>query len=358
MKDILLIGNGWAGSAFLKHIDNSQYRITVVSPKKEFVYTPLLVSSIFKDINTNYDIHKFGKIEHKKGTVESINFKNNYVKLNEKNTEIKYDYLVLAHGSEINTFNIKGVKENCFFINQENIKPIREKISSLKENSNIVIIGCGLTGSDLIGNFIDQNKYNIHAVDGLPNPLSMFNKKLHTYTKNLWENKKVNTYFGNFVKQIDSDKVFFNNSFINYDMVFWCGGIFPNLLSKKINNTLSLDCRFGIPVDTKLKVNKTENVFAIGDCGYNSFPPTAQVAYQEGKYLAKNFNKNFINVRDFNFYNKGQICYIGNGESVYQNKNFYFKGKLTGYLNNIIHVYNGINFEQKIKFLKDLFKSN
>ena len=29
-----------------------------------------------------------------KGTVESINFQNNYVKLNDKNTEIKYDYLV------------------------------------------------------------------------------------------------------------------------------------------------------------------------------------------------------------------------------------------------------------------------
>ena len=54
----------------------------------------------------------------------------------------------------------------------------------------------------------------------------------------------------------------------------------------------------------KYKVNKTENVFAIGDCGYNGFPPTAQVAYQEGEYLAKNFNNNFINVKDFNFYNK------------------------------------------------------
>jgi NADH dehydrogenase FAD-containing subunit len=355
MKEILLIGNGWAGSSFLKHIDNRKYKVTVISPNKEFIYTPLLVSSIFKNINLKYDINNLGEIEYNKGIVESINFEEKYVKINKIDTNIKYDYLVLAHGCEVNTFNIEGVKENCYFINYENINLIKNKMSSLKENSNIVIIGCGLTGSDLIGKFIDKNKYNIHAVDGLQNPLSMFNKKLYTYTKNLWEKKKVNTYFGNFVKKIDSNKVFFNNSFINYDMVFWCGGIRPNLLSKKINNSLLLDCRFGIPVDGKLKVKKTENVFAIGDCGYNKLPPTAQVAYQEGKYLANNFNNNFNKVKDFNFNNKGQICYIGNGESVYQNQNFYFKGKLMGYFNNIIHIYNGIDFKQKIDFFKDIF---
>jgi len=354
MKEILLIGNGWAGSSFLKYIDNKKYKITVISPNKDFIYTPLLVSSIFKNINVKYDINNFGEIKYNKGKVESIDFEEKYVKIYEKDKIIKYDYLVLAHGSEINTFNIKGVKENCFFINQENIKAIRDKLSSLNEKSNVVIIGCSLTGSDLIGNFIDQNKHNIHAVDGLQNPLSIFNKKLYTYTNNLWKDKKVNTHFGNFVKEIDSNKVIFNDNYINYDMVFWCGGLRPSLLSNKINKSLSLNCRFGIPVDGKLKVEKTENVFAIGDCAYNNLPPTAQVAYQEGKYLANNFNNNFQNLKDFNFYNKGQICYIGNGESVYQNKNFYFKGKLTGYLNNIIHIYNGIDIKQKINILKDM----
>ena len=215
MKEILLVGNGWAGSSFLKYIDKDKYKITVISPNKNFIYTPLLVYSIFNNINIEYDIDNFGSIKHNKDLIESVNFENNYVELNKTKRKLKYDYLILAHGSEVNTFNIKGVKEDCYFVNQGNIKKIREKISTLEKNSNIVIIGCGLTGSELIGNFIDQNKYNIYAIDGLNNPLSIFNNKIYTYTKKLWIKKDVKTHFGNFVQQIDANKAIFNNSFIN-----------------------------------------------------------------------------------------------------------------------------------------------
>ena len=62
----------------------------------------------------------------------------------------------MSHGSDTNTFNIKGVNENCEFIqNIDNINLIRDKINKLKD-SNIAIIGCGPTGSEIIGNLIDK----------------------------------------------------------------------------------------------------------------------------------------------------------------------------------------------------------
>ena len=49
----------------------------------------------------------------------------------------------------------------------------------------------------------------------------------------------------------------------------------------------------------KAKIN---NVFAIGDCANSGFPPTAQVAYQQGEYLANRFNNNFNNNEFFSFF--------------------------------------------------------
>ena len=65
--------------------------------------------------------------------------------------------------------------------------------------------------------------------------------------------------------------------------------------------------------------------FAIGDCAYSGYPPTAQVAYQQGIYLAKQFNNRFENSKEFHFQDKGQIAYIGNSKSIYQNNKIILK---------------------------------
>ena len=355
MKKVIIIGSGWAGSSFLKYLDTDKYDVTVISNCKKFIYTPLLANSIFHDKDLEYDLISEKKIKFIEGNINNINFKNNEIEFNEK--MIDYDYLILAHGSNINTFNIEGVQKYCFFLkNSNDVIKIQNKLNSLNKNSKIAVIGCGPTGSEIIGNLIDKDKFKIFAIDGLKMPLSVYNKDLSSHTYNLWKKYNVNLYFDNFVKKIDENKIYFKDTDITYDMVFWCGGVKISELSQNINKKLGLNCKFGIPVDKYLKVKNTDNVYAIGDCSYNDLPPTAQVSYQEGKYLAKKFNNNFKNSKKFIFYNKGQICYIGKNESVYQSKYFSSGGKIVGYLNNFIHIYNAINLNQSLDFLKNLFK--
>ena len=382
MKNIIIVGSGWASASFLKNIDinKNDYNIIIISPKKNFTYTPLLVSSIFKNINIEYDILKINNdnnnnIKYISGKVDNINFNKNLVNINNIdiidnidnkdniNTNISnlsYDYLILAHGSDINTFNIQGVNEHCLFIKDtDNIKDIQDKLYKLKRGSNIAIIGTSLTGSELIGGLIDLKKFNIHALDGLNTPLSNFNKELSDYIIKIWEKNNVNLYMNHSVQKIDSTKIYCkDNKTIQHDLVFWCGGVKPSILTTKINNHLQLENKFGIPVDDFLKVKNTKNnnVYAIGDCGYNKFPPTAQVAYQEGKYIAEKFNSNFKNISTFQYKNRGQICYIGDKKRVYNYNKIYFHGNLTRHLNTFVHLYNTINFKQSIKISKDLYK--
>ena len=359
---IIVIGSGWGSASFIKNIDK-KYNITVISPTNNFIYTPLLVNSLFNvNLKLEIPINMINpNIKCIKNKVSNIDFNNNQINFDKET--LKYDYLILSHGSNTNTFNIKGVNENCEFIqNIDNINLIRDKINKLKSDSNIAIIGCGPTGSEIIGNLIDENiynekKYNIYAIDGLSNPLNMYHKNIQDYTLKLWKENNVNIIMNQFVSSMDNKNINFKDSIINYDMAFWCGGIKKNKLTETILKDLNIENKFGIPVDNKLKIksDNINNVYAIGDCSYSGNPPTAQVSYQQGKYLAKQFNYD-LNLNDnFKYKPKGQICYIGNGNSVYDYKNIiYFKGKLTGYLNNFIHIYNCINNKQRYNFSKYL----
>jgi NADH:ubiquinone reductase (non-electrogenic) len=49
--------------------------------------------------------------------------------------------------------------------------------------------------------------------------------------------------------------------------------------------------RRGLTVDGHLRVSGADNIFALGDCTATSYAPTAQVASQQGAYLAKFFNR-------------------------------------------------------------------
>ena len=353
-KKVYLIGGGWTAKGFLDTIDFNEFEVHIVSNNRDFVYQPLLSSSILNDEEISFNLkNKYPHIHFHKSNVTDFNFKNNEIISEFKKNE-NYDYLILCHGSIINNFNIEGLDKNSYYLkNNHDALRIKEAIQKLPENSHIAIMGCGLTGSEIIGYLIDEKKkkiiinnfidgliifdkiqgkkYNIHAIDGLPNPLNMFNKNLQLHTLNIWKNNKINLHFNSFIKKMDEKDIYLSNGKkIQYDLGIWCGGIKIHPLSTLVNNKLNLKNRFGIPVNQNLKVEKLDNVWAAGDCAYSGYTPNAQVAYQQGKYLGYKFNNKFNDKKPFSYFNKGQVCYIGDNNAVYQVGDYGFGG-LLGY---------------------------
>lgn len=339
-ENIYLVGFGWASMGFLHNIDTSKYTITVVSNNNNFLYTPLLAQNVVldRDLTINKSVIK-DKCSFIDDTIEDVDFKENVIKSNSKG--YKYNYVVFTHGSDVNTFNIPGVQENTFFLKTNaDYKQIKSKLDTLPRSSNIAVIGCGLTGSELLGTLNDLNKFNITAIDALKRPLFSFNENISNYTIDLWKKNNVNIILNRAVEKINKKSIELNdNTNVQFDLAIWCGGIKMNKLSERINSKLKLDNNKGIPVDKNFKVNNSLYAFAIGDCAVSGYPPTAQVAYQQGKFLANHFNNDF-NSKPFVFNNKGQIGYIGNNQSVFQNNYFSGSGRIIGILNTSIHVYN------------------
>lgn len=340
-KKIYIIGSGWATKGFLDTIDFDLYDIHVISNNENFVYQPFLAYSLLNKENVSFNLkNKYPKIIFEKENVKDFDFKNNQVITEFKKSE-KYDYLLLCHGSVINDFNIKGLKENSYYLkNEHDALKIKNNIKKMPNNANIAVMGCGLTGSEIIGHLIDSNKYNIHAIDGLPNPLNIFNQNIRLYTLDLWRKNNINLYFGSFVKNMDNKVInLCNGKKIEYDLAIWCGGIKIHPLSILINKKLDYKNNYGIHVNEFLKIEKLDNVWALGDCAHSGYAPNAQVAYQQGKYLAKNFNNKLENIKKFNFQNKGQVCYIGNNEAVYQNEDVGFAGLLGYGMMKLVKIY-------------------
>lgn len=336
---VLLIGAGWGALGFINNIDSLKYDVKVLSKNNNFLYTPQLANhSVNANVNNiEKDLTKTFFIDFFEEEVTDVNFekKNVITNVNKHN----YDYIIFAHGAVINTFNVKGVNDYCAFLKtKKDSDELYSKIDKLKENSKIAVIGCGLTGSELIGNLIDKNKFNIIAIDGLKGPLQMFSENNINKTINLWKNNNVEMIFNDFVKKINKDKIYFKNREVKYDLSIWCGGVKISPLSELVNKKLGLVSRRGILVNPYL--NFYEKCFAIGDCADSGYPPTAQNAYQQGKYLANRFNNDFKDGKVYDFSEKGKLCYIGDGNSIFENKYISLTGKLGKLLGNAIHFYN------------------
>jgi NADH:ubiquinone reductase (non-electrogenic) len=151
MKNITIIGLGWASIGFVQYIDKSKYNIKIISDQSNFLYTPLLTNNTISKTNITININKFKGINYVQNKIDEIDFSNSEI------LGKKFDYLIFSHGAEVNTFNIPGVLENSYQLKTlENSIIIRNKFNNLPYGSTIAIIGSGLVGTELIGNLIDK----------------------------------------------------------------------------------------------------------------------------------------------------------------------------------------------------------
>lgn len=298
-KKVVVIGYGWGGKSFCDKINQTKYNVTVISKTNYMLNTPKLKNSLIND-HDNLKQFPENKINLIHEECSDIVMSRNMVKVGDKN--INYDYLILAVGSEVNDFNIKGVKENCFFLkNVEDLYKLKEKIGTLNPNSQIVILGAGAVGIELAFQMKKIFK-NIQILEGADKILPMYKDQSTKIILEELKNENIKLILNNQVKLVDKDIITTNNSKYNYDLAIFACGIKSNPLIQKITKDRILK------VDSNLKFN--ENIFAIGDivASKETGPPTAQNADQQGKYLANYFN-NDMKGNDYVYSEKGKIIH-------------------------------------------------
>ncbi|KZT71156.1 NDE2, mitochondrial external NADH dehydrogenase [Daedalea quercina L-15889] len=339
-KTLVVLGSGWGATSLLKSLDTTDYNVIVISPKNYFLFTPLLPSVAVGTLSprsilqpTRYVTrHKKRQVSVIEASATEVDPIAKTVKFEDTSeiqglvsmTTVNYDYLVFAVGAEVQTFNIPGVKEHgCFMKELEDAEHMQRRFLDCLETAafpgqtpdevsrllHMVVVGGGPTGVEVSGelhDFLEQdlhswypelaNHVRITLVEALPSVLPMFSKQLIEYTESTFKEAKIDILTKTMVKEIKEKSVVLqmpDKSVVDVPcgLVVWAAG---NKLRKV---TQDLMARFpdaqtnrrGITVDGHLRMAGVPDgsVFAIGDCSATSYAPTAQVASQEGAYLAR-----------------------------------------------------------------------
>jgi NADH dehydrogenase len=299
------------------------------------------------DINAVID---HSKVEFVQDTVVEINKEEQRVVLESR--EISYDYLVIALGGEPETFGIKGLKEHAFGItNVNSSRQLREHIEyqfatynmEKEKNDNhlsIVVGGAGFTGIEFLGELtnripelcreydVDPNKAKIICVEAAPTVLPGFDPELVKYAVSQLERKGVEFLIGTAIKECTPDGILVAKGEeetweIKAGTVVWAAGVRGNAIIEKSGFEAM---RGRVKVDANLRAPGYTNVFIIGDSSLvineeikRPYPPTAQIAIQQGDVCAQNIAaliRDNKDLKTFKFDNKGTVCSLGEDDAI------------------------------------------
>lgn len=380
---ICILGSGWAGYKFMQDIDTNRYSVSMVSPRNHFLFTPLLASAavggsniesvcqpvrpLVAEKNARFYEAKATKIDKEKKVVTCQT-------VDGKKFPLKYDKLVISVGFQANDFGIKDLEKHAFFMKEtadarqlhdhilrcfeeasymhlmdgdDNLSATEEKM--IRDKLSFVVVGAGPTGTELSGELSDflhnevalqyphlKQFWSVSLIEAASKILGPFqNENLQeTARQHLEKSQGVKVHTSEFVSEVKDHLLSMKSGKeFPFSTLVWCAGIKP----LKIVSELGLQMNekgSQILTDKTLRVKNEpmENgVFAIGDCAtIENFwlPQTAQIAAQQGTYLAEQLNELDETEMIFNdakpeipgFMNqdRGTLAYIGGTAALYR----------------------------------------
>ncbi len=357
---IVILGAGYGGlmtvTRLQKQLNSDEAEIVIIN-KNEYHYETTWLheasAGTLHHDRVRYDVTKVlnrNKVQFIQGEVLEVKAKENKVVL--KDQEVSFDYLVIALGANAETFGIKGLDKYGYAITNVNAaRRIREHIEyqfatyhTEEEKKDgrltIVVAGAGFTGIEFLGELtnripelckdydIDQSKVRIVCVEASPAILPQFDRELVDYAVSLLESRGVEFHVGTAVQEAREDCVFIGKrgetpKELKANTLIWSAGVRGNAV---IDNSGFENMRGRVKVNLDLRMPAFNNIFVIGDCSMiineetnRPYPPTAQIAMQQGEVCARNIAKLIqgkTNLENFVFDDKGTVCSLGEDDAI------------------------------------------
>jgi len=351
---IVILGAGYGGiltaQRLQKELNYNEADVTLVNKHDYHYFTTHLhmpAAGTDQMENARVAISKLideFKIDFVKATVQQIRTQEKKVLL-EDGSALSYDYLIISVGGETETFGIPGMKEYAMSIRSINsVRMIRQHIeyqfAAYKQDETrldrltFVVGGAGFTGIEFVSELadripelckqydVDPSLVKIYNVEAAPSALPGFDPELVEYAMNVLQNKGVTFKIGTPIKEATPEGVIVGEGeLIKSQTVVWAAGVRGN---RMIEEAGIETMRGRVKVDEFLRVPGQENIFVIGDNSLmfnpegRPYPPTAQIAMQQGVTCANNIVASIRNQQPtkFVFSNKGTVASLGKGEAI------------------------------------------
>jgi NADH dehydrogenase/NADH:ubiquinone reductase (non-electrogenic) len=348
---IAIIGAGWAGYRVAQDLDKSKFEVEVISPRNHFLFTPLLPSTTVGTLEfraIQEPVRTIPNVIYHQANVNSIDFESSKLHCSDAldngyDFELSYDGLILAPGSETNTLGVTGVTQNpnVFFLKQlSHSRAIRNKLLECferasspavtndvdrKELLTFIVVGGGPTSIEFASELYDflQDDVSrwypdlyplakVKIVEASGHILGSFNSGLVSYVEKLFSSRHIDVLTGTVVSKIEDNVAHLSDGTnVKFGLAVWSTGIKQVPLVELLPDSIvAKHARGRLRVDAHLRLLGPSapvgsgNIFAMGDCAGDSvkpLPALAQVASQQGIYLAKLLNEYGLDVvRRFN----------------------------------------------------------
>jgi len=370
---IVILGAGYGGILtslrLQKELNYNEADVTLVNKHDYHYFTTQLhmpAAGTDNPDNVRVSISKLideFKIDFVKSTVVQIRPHDRKVIL--EDGTLSYDYLVIALGGESETFGIPGLAEYALTIRSINsVRLIREHIeyqfARFKREPHrtdyltIVVGGAGFTGIEFVGELadrvpllckqfdVDPSLVKIINIEAAPTALPGFDPELVEYGMQVLQKKGVTFRIGTPIKECTPEGVIVGDGEeIKAATVIWTGGIRGNRLIEEAGIET---VRGRVKVDEYLRAPGYDNIFVIGDNSivFNEegrpYPPTAQMAMQQGVNCAQNLVACIRNqaLKPFKFQYKGTVASLGRGEAIGIAFGRKYRGRVASWLKKAI----------------------
>jgi NADH dehydrogenase len=359
-QKIVIIGAGFGGLKLAQLLGSQNgFDVTLIDRFNFHQFQPLYyqVATCGLDAsNISFPLRKaFQKdknVHIRMAKVQEIDFDNNLV-IADVDT-FHYDTLVIATGAETNFFGNQNLIRYCYPM-KSTVESLRIKYrllqniedgiymkdkNTLESLLTIVIVGGGPTGVEMSGAIADmrrfvlpkdypeidfKNQMKIYLLEGGPRLLGPMTEKSSEQAEKYLHRLGVEVWTNTIVKDYDGKTVTTNNGkSINTSLVVWAAGVIGTIPEGVDKDQVVRGNR--IKVDRYNKVERYENVYAIGDMAYmetekhpHGHPQVASVPIAQAKILAKNFKKlqkGQTDLIQFEYHDKGSMATVGRNLAV------------------------------------------
>lgn len=292
---IVIVGCTHAGTAAVVNLKelHPESEITIYEKNDNLSFLScgiaLNVGGVIKETknlfyNSPENLAKMGVVTNMKHEVLNIDFENKTLKvknlLNNEEFEDNYDKLVLTLGPWPIVPKFEGGDLDNILLCKNHDHAI-EIIEKSKNAKNVVIIGAGYIGVELVEAFEMQGK-NVTLIDAEERIMAKYlDKEFTDIAEKEFVDRGVNLVLGEKVSKFEGEngkvtKVVTNNGSYEGDLVVLCIGFAPN--TKLVQGKLDTLPNGAIIIDEYMRTSK-EDVFAAGDCCVVKYNPAHDTRY-------------------------------------------------------------------------------
>jgi len=377
-KKIIVIGGGFAGLQFIRNLKEGLFEVLLIDRLNHHQFQPLfyqVATSQIEPTSISFPLRKIFQnrkdVSIRLAEVLSVNPETGTI--NSTAGTLSFDYHDIATGGKTNYFGNEAIMNNSLSLKTtfeairirnavlENFEDILNAGNKADDSMfNIVIVGAGPTGVELSGAFaeikrdilpkdfpgIDYSRLQVILLEGGNHTLGTMSdlakRKSEKYLKKLGVILKT----GIFVKDYDGTTLTLSNGeILRSKNVIWAAGITGNLIKGLPPDIITSSGR--LVVDRINRVMHYENIYAIGDIAYmetpkypKGHPQVANVAINQGKNLAKNFEKaiNGRRLTEYEYRNLGSMATVGRNKAVVDLPFIRFGGYLAWYVWMFLHL--------------------